>query len=229
MQKLICWNCGSEDGAPHLQQVGDRFTHANVEAKRQERWRHYCPACKAEKNARMQETQRVFSKARKEIMFERAQQILEGQRSDMYELREAIDVVGEFVEAEPDRFDSAYEMVAAIILIHNRVHCKPQQKIGKYQVDFILPEEFVVLEIDGYQHENRVCFDSKRDREIRRELGPDWEIVRIATKYLDQNAAKLVEAIHEICDRRAFGDPAPEQQKPADRFARLESCLYGQK
>lgn len=228
MEKLICWNCGREDAAPRMKQVGSAFACMRVEAKHQERWRHFCADCSAVRNAELQRDRSELNRLKKKMLFERAQQILEGQRSDMYELREAIDVVGEFVEAEPDRFDSAYEMVAAIILIHNRVHCKPQQKIGKYQVDFILPEEFVVLEIDGYHHENKVCFDTKRDREIRHELGPDWEIVRIATKYLDQNAAKLVDAIHEICDRRAFGEPE-QRKKPADRFAKLERCLYGQK
>lgn len=225
MEKLICWNCGCEDAVPRMKQVGNGFTQNRIEAKHQERWRHYCPTCKSEKNQRLQAAQATLSRARKEIMFERAMEILEGQRSDMYELREAIDAVEEFAKENPDRFDSAYEMVAAIILIQNRVQCKTQQKIGKYQVDFLLPDEFVVLEIDGFYHGNRVCYDSKRDREIRKALGPDWEVVRIATKYLDRNAARLVDAIREICDHRAFGDNSTPSLRNEDKFSRLDRAL----
>lgn len=221
--KQVCWICGSEETKPHMQQVGDRFTHVAVEAKHQERWRHFCAECKAKENERLKAAQQTLAKARKEIMFERAQQILEGQRFDMYAYREAIDAVGAFIAERPDDLDSAYEMVAAIVLIHNRVRCKPQQKIGRYRVDFLLPDEYVVLEIDGYHHQNTACRDSQRDIEIRRELGPEWEIVRIATKYLDRNAAKLVDAIHEVVEQRIFGG-----QKPAgDKFAKLEKALYG--
>lgn len=226
MAKQVCWICGSTDTAPHMERAGNEFAFVQVEAKHQERWRHFCPKCAAERNEQLQRDRAELNSLKKAALFERAQQILEGQRFDMYEIREALDAVEDFTKENPDRFDSAYEMIAAVVLIYNRVRCKPQQKIGKYQADFVLPDEHVILEIDGYQHQNRATHDSKRDREIRRALGPEWEIVRIPTKYLDQNAKELVNAIRAIRDQRANSDTArPNRQ--TDRFARLNQCLYG--
>ena len=208
MEKTACWICGSENTATkktHSEhEQGEPFVV--VDAKRQERWRHYCPNCREAETERLRITREVFNRAKKQLMFERALQILEGQRVDMYELRESINAVEDFTERSPDSFDSAYEMLAAIILISNRVHCKPQQKVGKYQVDFLLPDELVVLEIDGERHAHRRGADSVRDKEIRRTLGPEWEVVRISTDYLDQNARQLVTAIRKICELRIFGN-----------------------
>lgn len=221
--KHVCWICGSTEASPKCRPVfytdadGERRTALyHTAAEHQERWRHFCPACKAAEDNRLAKERAELARLKKSQMFERAMQILEGQRLDMYELREAIDAVKGFLDDNPDRFDSSYEMIAAIVLIQNRVRCKPQQKVGRYQVDFILPDELVVLEIDGFLHKGRGKKDSERDKEIRRTLGPEWEVVRIDTAYLEQNAMKLVEAIRKICERRIFGSTSGVYRQTGD-------------
>ena len=77
-----------------------------------------------------------------------------------------------------------------------------QYKIGRYQVDFLLPEIGVVLEIDGDRHKYKKNYDNARDAYIKKQLGYGWDIVRIKTEYLDKNASKLVEAINGVIDYR---------------------------
>lgn len=135
-------------------------------------------------------------------MFKKAVATLEKQHTKMYEYREAIDVVEEHLEKNPDKYDSSYEVLASIILVHNRIYSKRQYKVGKYMVDFLLPEQGVVLEIDGERHKNRKEYDKKRDAFIKEQLGYGWDIIRIKTDYLDQNAKKLPEAINAVVEYR---------------------------
>ena len=77
-----------------------------------------------------------------------------------------------------------------------------QYKVGKYQVDFLLPELFVVLEIDGERHAHKKDSDRVRDKDIRKLLGSPWEIIRISTDWLDKDAKKIPEAIEKVLEYR---------------------------
>ena len=90
-----------------------------------------------------------------------------------------------------------------------------QEKIGKYRVDFLIPSLKIVLEIDGVTHADRLYYDRDRDKYIREELGKEWEVVRIKTEYVEQNAEMLVEAIKSIRRekqklRAEYGGALPE-------------------
>ena len=80
-----------------------------------------------------------------------------------------------------------------------------QYKVGRYQVDFLLPEMLVALEIDGERHKNKKEYDTKRDIYIQNALGEGWDIVRIKTDYLDMKATKLPEAIEKVIQYRQEG------------------------
>jgi very-short-patch-repair endonuclease len=119
----------------------------------------------------------------------------------MYEYKEASEVIRERIEREPEVFDSAHEMVAAIELLRNYVHLKLQTKIGRYRVDMTLPDHRVALEIDGELHEMKSSRikDKERDIKIRSSLEDlNWEIVRIPTKFIDRKVVKLLPAIMKI-------------------------------
>ena len=208
MSERKCWRCGGAAETYHLEHFGKTpdGSFYPAPAADQQRWRGYCKRCYAEVTREMKETRAELARLKKRVMFENAMQTLEGQAIDMYELREAIDAVEDFLQKNPDSFDSSHEIVAAVILIHNRVRCKPQYKVGKYLVDFLLPDEMVVLEIDGERHKTRKIHDSNRDKKIRQTLGPGWEIVRIDTDYIEQNAKQLVTAIRKVCEFRIFGN-----------------------
>lgn len=208
MSERKCWRCGGAATTYHIEHTGrtENGSFYRARAEDQQRWRGYCEKCHAEATKEMRETRAELARLKKRVMFENAMQTLEGQAIDMYELREAIDAVEGFLQENPDSFDSAPEIVAAVILIHNRVRCKPQYKVGGYLVDFLLPDEMVVLEIDGERHKTRKAYDSKRDKRIKQILGPDWEVIRISTDYIEQNAKQLVTAIRKVCEFRIFGN-----------------------
>lgn len=200
--KVKCWICGSFDVVSHQTIINGAF----FDAKHQERWRCYCAECKKKTDAEYDALKEEYIRLKKEVMFENAIETLEGQNINIYDYKEAIEAIHDYIRKYPDKFDSSYEVIAAIILIYNKVQCKPQAAVGKYRVDFLLPDEYVVLEIDGERHKARKRYDSDRDIAIKAELGEFWEIVRIDTDLLKTNAKELVKAIRKICEYRIFGN-----------------------
>lgn len=164
--------------------------------------RSYCKECYENENKRIVKTKNEIAKLKKQIMFENAMQLLEKQRYNFYKNKEAIEVVRDKIIEKPDGFDSSYEVVAAIILVSNRIYSKTQVKIGRYQVDFILPDYKIVLEIDGERHKMNKKRDSERDEKIKSMLGNGWDIVRIPTELLDMKAENLVKGIDSLIDYR---------------------------
>ncbi len=200
--KMKCWVCGKEAETTRFvyQQLGS-FFHAPMS----ENYRCYCNACKETVDRTEKEERELYIKLKKREMFRKACDILEKQGTNMYEYKEAIEVVSDKVEECPDKFDSSYEVLAAIVLVQNRIYSKMQYKIGPYQIDFLLPEMLVVLEIDGERHRHKKEHDTKRDIYIQNSLGEGWDIIRISTDYLDRDAKKLPEAIHKVIDYRQTG------------------------
>lgn len=199
MQK--CWICG-KDGAVH-RNIGERHKLFNdLVPFADSMQRCYCEDCYNTVSEEIKHDMEEYIRLKKKLMFERAVRILERQKLNIYDYQEAIQTIEEFASDNLDKFDSAYEMIAAIMLIDNEIPCELQRKVGKYQCDFYIPSLKLVLEIDGERHKNRTAYDSKRDAEIKNELGRGWEIIRIKTDYLDQKADLLVEAIRAILKRR---------------------------
>lgn len=204
---MKCWVCGKE--ATRTRQEYYRHGYSKIdrsyvraEVKPSKYRRCYCDECLNKTITQEQDENNEYIRLKKRRMFLRACEILENQHTNMYAYREAIDAVEEHITENPDKYDSAYEVLTAIILIHNRIHVKMQHKVGRYQVDFILPDMLVALEIDGDRHAQRKVYDSRRDRIIQAELGPHWQIIRINTDYLDQNAKALPKAINGVLDHR---------------------------
>ena len=164
--------------------------------------RCYCSECYKEHEKEIEEKQKMLVLLKKQMMFERAMQILEKQKFNFYRNKEAIKVVEDKLNVEPDKFDSSYEMIAAIVLVGNHIYSKMQYKIDRYQVDFLIPDYHIVLEIDGDRHRHRRGYDSVRDEYIKANLGTDWEIIRIPTECLETNANKMIEAIDKVLEYR---------------------------
>lgn len=204
---MKCWICGKEDASETCERDYVRFTpywYETEEEKRKNRVpdfekrhcaRHFCEQCYKERNKELSNTRAEYARLKKKLMLERAVRILEKQAVNMYDYKEIIDDMAVYVEEFPDKFDSTYEMIAAIILVSKGIASQMQYKIGKYRADFFIPEYKIVLEIDGELHKNNLFRDNQRDIEVRKILGADWETVRIGTKYLDQNAQALVKAM----------------------------------
>jgi len=195
---MKCWICGKEATRTKLVFDGKFWDEPKLSEKR----RCYCDKCFKEFEQKESEERKLYIKLRKREMVRKAVNLLEKQNTNMYQYKEAIEVVQDFIEANPDKIDSSYEALTAIILVHNRIYSKMQYKVGKYQVDFLLPDLMVVLEIDGDRHKHKRDYDSIRDKEIKKMLGEYWEIIRIPTENLDQNAKKIPRAINKVLEYR---------------------------
>lgn len=176
-----CWSCGTLVSAVENPQI-----------------RIYCPDCKGEHPKELESKRQEYMRLRMELMWERALRIIERQGARMYLYLEAAKVVREKAINDVEAFDSAHEMIAAIELLRVPTKIKIHPIIGSHKPDFMLPAEKVILEIDGYMHKHTKKYDYKRDIEIRQDLGSDWEVIRIPTKYLEQNSAALYKAIKEL-------------------------------
>lgn len=196
---MKCWECDKEG---IKQFSADEYFYRDIMEDddieiASKRW--YCDECYEKISESRKKDRDEYIRLKKKLMLERAIRMLEKQRINPYDYTEAYTAVKEFVEKNPDRFDSAHEMVAAMILIDNEIGIKTQYSVAGYRVDFYIPDLKAVLEIDGVlYHKHRKTHDNNRDIKIRQELGADFEIIRIDTKYIEQNAELLVEAIKAI-------------------------------
>lgn len=201
---LKCWICGADATTTKTGYekgtCGDGWFWAEPKPTKYKRC--YCDKCAERVREQERKEEQEYIRLKKRRMFLRACDILENQHTDMYKYKEAIEAVEEHISVHPDKYDSAYEVLAAIVLVHERIHVKMQQKIGRYQVDFIIPELLVILEIDGDRHKHRKAYDNRRDNKIKSIVGDAWEIIRINTEYLDQNAKALPNAIDKVLEHR---------------------------
>lgn len=197
-----CWICGKE-ATRTLAQERDGYVWAEKGITTKSIC--YCESCYKKQHKTELEEREMLVTLRKREMFRKACRKLEAQDTDMYEYREAIKVVEDHITKHPDKYDSSYEVLAAIVLVHNRIQVKMQYKIKEYQVDCLLPEYSLVLEINGDRHEHRKGYDSLRTESILKALGPGWSVMRVKTDDLDKNAKKLPEAIDKFLDYKESG------------------------
>lgn len=173
---------------------------------RAEHQRCYCDECYDAHMKELKEENELYIKLRRKRLYENALDKLERQKFNFADYEEAIKTVGEYNENNDGKFDSSDEIMAAIILIHNHYHVKPQFKVKPYQVDFLLPDQCVALEIDGDRHKHKKGSDSVRDEQIVRTLeeerGGKWQVIRISTELIESDVKKLPEAIEKVLDYR---------------------------
>lgn len=213
---MKCWICGKEDAHRSYPIDEILFQPKDDSLKRREKIkenrvyvegetispRMFCNECYQKRTAELQDMRKQYGKLKKSLMLERAVKKLERQAVNIYDYQEIINDLAEYVAENPEKFDSSYEMIAAIILIENGIKSKIHYKVGTRQVDFLIPEYKVAFEVDGELHKNNLFRDNERDIQIRENLGMDWEVVRISTNYLDENAPALPDAIVAVRDEK---------------------------
>lgn len=198
---MNCWECGKEGTKQFdMRKAEYLFDEFFDFVPATQRW--YCEECYSRIMTERKTDRAEYVRLKKKLMYERAVRMLEKQDVDLYEYKDALDLVKSYSENHPDVFDSADEIVAATVLIKKGKHIKPQHKVAGYKVDFFIPSMKIVLEIDGVFHKMSEKRDSKRDIKIRQELGQDFEIIRINTKYIENNAKMLVDAIRAVREER---------------------------
>ena len=71
-----------------------------------------------------------------------------------------------------------------------------QKVIGNYIVDFFCPKINVVIEIDGWSHNNKLEYDRQRDRYLR-SLG--LHILRIYDEDVKRDINGVIELVRAFC------------------------------
>lgn len=124
-------------------------------------------------------------KTKSEIRFENAVEEIKNQVKDFSKYEKAIDIARQ----RKDKYGSIPEAMVAIELIKLGYKIIPQQKIHKYKPDFIIPNEKIVIEVDG------AAFHSKENIEremiLQMSLGFDWTIIHIPAEKIRKNIKKV--------------------------------------
>lgn len=101
-------------------------------------------------------------------------------------------------------FQSTEEIMVAIELVQKNVKARHQVQFGRYRVDFVLPDEKILLEVDGkmYHNESTKKKEIIRDNLILINLGPSWEMIRIGDDMINENISRLVGAVRKLKEKR---------------------------
>lgn len=196
MKIYKCWRCGEPLPEDELK-LDWRSTEGS---------RAYHTECYALEQADRDKQKSEYLSLKAEMMFERAVHLMELQpKLNINGYYDEAQAVHEIIKSDPGKFQSADEMMTAMELVHRRVKAKPQFKIGKRRVDFLIPSLSVVLEIDGTLHKFKIKKDSQRDIEIMdtlHKIGGNWEIVRVPTDLIEKNLRALIPAVKAVYEKR---------------------------
>jgi len=98
-------------------------------------------------------------------------------------------------EFTPNTFDSPLEQMFYELAFLD-IHIYPQHKVGKYSLDFAIPEKMIAIELDGHEYHKtkyQRTHDAQRDRWL---YGQGWHVLRFTGTEIYKNLDKC---ISEIC------------------------------
>jgi len=151
----------------------------------------YCKLSVKEKQTSENLERILQNKSKKELLFDKAVEELKQQVPNLDSYQKAIKAALSRVE----RYGSIPEMMVAIELLHLRYQIIPQQRIGKYRVDFVIPSTKLVLEVDGSRYHDGV--DMVRDSYIKLRLGYEWEVVHVSAELIRSHIKTLGRVISD--------------------------------
>jgi len=85
-----------------------------------------------------------------------------------------------------DKYGSTPEAIAAIVLLKCGYRVITQQHVSDYTCDFVLPDEKIVIEVDGSIFHADEAKQEIRDMSIKYNLGNEWEILHIPADSLSK-------------------------------------------
>ena len=183
-----CWVCGAD--------IVESFGIMDIVSTR------YCLTHYREHQKEYKKTVSEYLKLKNKVMFERAMRIMEKAGCDMTQCKRYAQAVQKHSADNPDLYKSSHEIVTAVVLLDADYDFDMNYKIGDYIVDVYIPRLALIVEIDGELHEGKELRDSNRDVKLRQILGDEWEVVRIPTKYIEQNPIKIPDAIQAIAKKK---------------------------
>lgn len=152
---------------------------------------NYCKGLIREKEKAISELEGLEDiETKKDKQFFRAVDKLEKQVKDFSKYEKAIKVA----KTRTEKYDSIPEVMVAIELLKLGYKIIPQQKIKRYRVDFAIPKEKIVIEVDGkIFHKDK--YKGNREGIIQLSLGLDWKIIHIPAELIAKDITKLSEII----------------------------------
>lgn len=130
------------------------------------------------------------AETRKEKQFRHAVEKIQNQVKDFERYKRAIEIA----KTRTELYGSIPETMVAIELLKLGYKIIPQQKIKQYKVDFAIPKEKIVIEVDGsVYHKDR--YKGDREAIIQLALGLDWRIIHIPAELIAEDITKLKSAI----------------------------------
>lgn len=153
---------------------------------------YICDSCKQKiKFMRQPEVKTKDAAVKHEQRFQKAVENIRKQVGDAFpEYERAI----RLAETRNGCYDSVVEAMVAIELVRLKYKVIPQQKVGRYKVDFCLPDIKRIIEVDGeiYHNKNR---RPNREAEIQIAFGFEWKIIHIPAELIQEDIVKLKECI----------------------------------
>lgn len=110
----------------------------------------------------------------------------------------------EQAETVMSKFESVPEVVACIEMLYIGARVIPHQSVGSYTVDFCLPDEKVIVEIDGSIYHANADKEFRRDLALKNMLGSDWIIRHIPSDAVMKNHAAFGKGLKKLLDDRRF-------------------------
>lgn len=158
----------------------------------------YCTLNLKEKKKAKAQSELDKVRSRKEQAFDKAVERIRKQVRNFDVYSKAIKIA----ETRAERYGSIPEAMVAIELLKLGYNIIPQQKVGRYKVDFAIPEQKLVIEVDGklyHQGEG----EGKREATIQISLGFAWQIIHVPAELIEKDVRKLEKVIEvSSCNTR---------------------------
>lgn len=93
-------------------------------------------------------------------------------------------------ETRCEDYGSIPEAMVAIELLRLGYKIIPQAKVGKMHVDFAIPDEKAIIEVDGSIYHSKED-NAYRDHAIKYHLGEEWEVLHIPAEQIRKQLSKM--------------------------------------
>lgn len=167
-----------------------------IESGMYDRKKHFkCDYCKMkikkkEEQEKIDYTEIMGVKTKREKQFEKAVKNIKEQVKNFQTYERPIEIA----KTRAELYGSIPEAMVAIELIRLGFSIIPQQKVKNYKVDFVIPKEKMVIEVDGSIY-HRDKYKGDREAIIQLSLGLDWKIIHIPAELMAEDIQKLKEVI----------------------------------
>ncbi len=173
-----CQNCGKIHGRR-------KYTGKEI---------YLCPACLELKHAKQRAEVEALAlsmpdaETKEEKRYRSAVEAIEKQVGSLKGYEKAVDICRKATY----KYGSIPEAMLAIELIRKGYRIIPQQKVGKYRVDFALPNEKLIIEVDGSIYHTNKQKELEREASINYAIGLDWRFIHIPAESISKDVRRVV-------------------------------------